>query len=245
MSIRKKVRTFFRRFTGTITRVNTSEQVVALTFDDGPDPEFTPKLLDVLERHNAKATFFMVGKLADKYPDLVAEVARRGHVIGNHSWDHASFPLLNRLDRIRQIKKCSRALAPYGHRLFRPPFGHQNLASRLDAAFLGYRVIAWNILVDDWMDLEAAHILDKLKEQIKPGSIILLHDSLYCASQSQYFDRSPTLSAVDRLLGEYVNYEFVTVSELFNRGGIIRRAWYQKGDIEWLASLRSHDNPQP
>src|SRR6478735_7834989 len=80
-----------RRF-GVITHVDTTEAVVALTFDDGPHPQWTPRLLDLLDRHGAKATFFMVGEMAMRHPDLVDRVISAGHAIGNHSWNHPSFP---------------------------------------------------------------------------------------------------------------------------------------------------------
>ena len=126
---------------GTITRVSTSKPVAALTFDDGPDPVFTPRLLAVLHKHQAKATFFMVGKAAERHPDIVKEVAVAGHAIGNHSWDHPSFPLISRRERWAQVRACEKAIAPYGQRLFRPPYGDQNLLSRLEASWLGYQVI--------------------------------------------------------------------------------------------------------
>ena len=78
---------------GTITHVDTREGVIALTFDDGPHPAFTPKLLDILKGHGSKATFFMVGRVAQDHPELVRRVADDGHVIANHSWDHKSMPL--------------------------------------------------------------------------------------------------------------------------------------------------------
>src|SRR5690242_18370490 len=84
---------------GTITHVSTSKPAVALTFDDGPDPVFTPRLLDILQQHHAKATFFMVGQAAERHPDIVKKVAAAGHAIGNLSWDHPSFPLLTGRER--------------------------------------------------------------------------------------------------------------------------------------------------
>jgi len=100
-----------RRFLGTVIRIDTKESVVALTFDDGPHPEYTPRLLNIPDRHGVHATFFMVGQLAAKYPAIVEEVAQRGHSIGNHSWDHPAFPLLNSSQRRQQIRQCSSVLA--------------------------------------------------------------------------------------------------------------------------------------
>jgi peptidoglycan-N-acetylglucosamine deacetylase len=117
---------------GTISHVHTRESVAALTFDDGPDPEYTPRLLAILERYRAQATFFMTGKAAQAHPELVRRVAQAGHAIGNHSWDHPSFPLISGRERRAQIRACAQALVPYGSRLFRPPYTEQNLGSRIE-----------------------------------------------------------------------------------------------------------------
>src|ERR1700751_666629 len=114
---------------GTMTSVLTRDPVAALTFDDGPHPEYTPRLLAVLAQHQVRATFFMVGEVAQQHPALVRQVAQEGHTIGNHSWDHQSFRTLPGPARRRQIRSCARVLAPYGHALFRPPYGEYSLAS--------------------------------------------------------------------------------------------------------------------
>ena len=158
MSVRILHRVFnaaARRVMGTITHVSTQDAVVALTFDDGPHPESTPHLLDILERHQAHATFFMIGEAAQRHPDLVQRVAQAGHAIGNHSWDHPSFPLISGRERRAQLRACEKAIAPYGQRLFRPPYGHQSAASRLDALWLSYRVVTWNLHAYDWLDHDA------------------------------------------------------------------------------------------
>ena len=128
---------------GTITSVDTRDNVAALTFDDGPDPTCTPRLLDILERHHASATFFVVGETAQKYPELIRRMAQSGHAIGHHSWDHPAFPLITGRERRAQMRACAKAIAPYGQRIFRPPFGAQDVASRLSVFWLGYRVITW------------------------------------------------------------------------------------------------------
>ncbi|MGH8754891.1 MAG: polysaccharide deacetylase family protein [Burkholderiales bacterium] len=122
---------------GTITHVSTSDAVAALTFDDGPHPEFTRRLLDILDRYQARATFFIVGRSAQRYPELVKRIAQAGHALGNHSWDHPSFPYISRRERRLQIRACAKAIHPYGLKLFRPPYGNQSIASRLDALCIG------------------------------------------------------------------------------------------------------------
>lgn len=101
------------QFIGTITHVSTRELLVALTFDDGPHPDYALRLLDILERHQAHATFFMLGEAAKRHPEIVTMVARQGHAIGNHSWDHPSFPLVNGRERRAQIRACGKAIEPW------------------------------------------------------------------------------------------------------------------------------------
>src|SRR4051794_38727678 len=94
MRVKRLIDATYRVLAGAITSVETEQPLVALTFDDGPDPLSTPSVLRLLERHNARATFFMVGAAAYRHPDLVRQVAQAGHVIANHSWDHSSFTAL-------------------------------------------------------------------------------------------------------------------------------------------------------
>src|SRR5262247_3415195 len=150
---------------GTTTHVNTLDPVVALTFDDGPDPVYTPRLLDILEIHGAHATFFMTGEAAQRHPELVKRVAQGGHAIGNHSWNHPSFPLISGRERREQIRACAKATAPYGKRLFRPPYGEQNIASRFAPLLLGYQVIMFDVSTDDWCGADAVSIADQLERQ--------------------------------------------------------------------------------
>ncbi|HEB86950.1 MAG TPA: polysaccharide deacetylase family protein [Gammaproteobacteria bacterium] len=225
--------------TGTVIRVDTRNPCVALTFDDGPNPDYTPQLLDILEQHHAQATFFMVGQTAAKYPDLVAKVVAQGHVVANHSWDHPSFPTLTGRQRRAQLRRCADVLAPHGQKLFRPPFGHQDPASRLDALCAGYEVIAWNVLAGDWRDWGADKILEKLAGKVQPGNIILLHDGLFSAAQHTSLDRTPTLQVVDQLLSEHADYRFVTIPELLKSGRVVRQPWFRTGDQRWLDGLKT------
>lgn len=228
-----------RRIMGTITHVSTQDAVAALTFDDGPHPGFTPRLLDILERHQARATFFMVGEAAQRYPEIVQQAAQAGHAIGNHGWDHPSFPLITGRERRAQIRACEKAIAPYGQRLFRPPYGHQSVASRLDALWLGYQVVTWNVAAHDWLDHGANWMADRLVNQIKPGSVIIFHEVLYHTIEERYADREPMIEAVNMLLEQVGDrFRFITVPELFQHGRPQRRNWYWKADTNWLNSLK-------
>lgn len=232
-----------RYVAGTITHVSTEEPVVALTFDDGPHPLYTPRLLKVLEAYDARATFFMIGKVAEEYPELVRFVVEGGHEIGNHTWDHEPFSMLRSRERRRQLRACERVLAPYGSKLFRPPYGDQTVASRLDACLLGYRVIAWDLIVGDWQGEDKQTLVDRMLERINPGSIVVLHDRLYTHLDEQYLDRTPTIEAVDVLLSKLSStHRFVTVSELLEYGRPRRENWYRRTghgpSHEWLKTLK-------
>jgi peptidoglycan-N-acetylglucosamine deacetylase len=224
---------------GTITHVKTSEALLALTFDDGPDPVFTPQLLNILKKYNARATFFMVGENAERHPELVRRIAEEGHTIGNHSWDHPSFPLIRGRERRAQIRACQRAISPFGKRLFRPPYGNQNLMSRLDALTLGYKVITWNLIAVDWLDHTGDMMAKRIIEKIQNGSIILFHDSLYHMVEEQYADRGRTLDAVELLLTTLGGgFRFVSLSELLRHGSPRKTNWIQKPNIDFLNTLK-------
>src|SRR5262245_62035695 len=147
---------------GTITNVVTRDPVAALTFDDGPHREYTPLLLGILERYHARATFFMVGESAQRHPELVQQVVQAGHAVGNHSWDHPSFPSLPTHERQKQIRACEQVLAPYGKRLFRPPYGHENPGSHRDVVSLYYQVVNWSLDAEDWEEHDPAWMAEVL-----------------------------------------------------------------------------------
>jgi len=234
-------------FLGTLVRVDTEVPAVALTFDDGPNPDATPRLLDLFAAHDARATFFMVGKSVRRHRALAERVAAEGHSLGNHTWDHQSMPLLGRRGRQAQLQWCQEALDgvqdPPGPtaesagrpRLFRPPWGHQTLSSRLDAARLGFRVIAWDVMAEDWRGDDADTLTERMEERIRPGSIVVLHDALYATDAEEHRDREPVIEAVARLLERLGDrYRFVTVPELMTLGRPRFWHWYKPSNLDWL-----------
>ena len=229
---------------GTIRRVAAEEPVAALTFDDGPHPEYTPRLLEILAAHGAKATFFVVGEAVAAQPRLARRMVDEGHALANHTFSHRSLPTLARAERLEQLRRCAEALAPYGgdHRLLRPPYGDQDWATRLDALRLGYRVVTWTYAVQDWEVHEADFFEQTIAEKLRPGSIVLLHDTLYRIAAPELADRSPTLRAVERTLERFTDYAFVTVPELLTRGTIKRTVWLKRSAAEWLAGLNEVEN---
>ena len=235
-------RVYKNRYLGTIVGIKTNEQVCCLTFDDGPDEQDTPRLLDILNSHGARATFFMLGVAARENPAIVERVRKEGHAIGNHTWDHPAVPLIKRRERVSQILATEKTLSLNGNKLFRPPYGFQNLKSRIDAHMLGYEVIGWNIGGCDWLDHSSEWLVAHLEKSLKPGAIILFHDTLFHTIRPEYATREPLLKALDVFLSKYTNkYKFLTVPELLSRGKRIHVDWFRKADVKWLNSL-SGDN---
>jgi peptidoglycan/xylan/chitin deacetylase (PgdA/CDA1 family) len=223
--INKAVNQMDSRLCRAITGVIVEEPIVALTFDDGPDPESTPLFLHVLERYKAKATFFVVGERAAEYPELIKIIVKNGHEVGNHSWDHTSFTKMNWFQQVKQLQKCQRLLDSNGTRLLRPPFGHQNAQSSLVASILGYRVIGWSATADDWYGCSADAIIKNLQDVVTPGRIVLFHDSVLFPEHEEHKNRKAVLEALLHLLSLNRHYRFVTVSELLSRGRSVRHFW--------------------
>jgi peptidoglycan-N-acetylglucosamine deacetylase len=208
-----------------ITNVETREPIAALTFDDGPNPEATMNVLNILEKYNARATFFVVGEEARKFPKIINEIAEGGHGIGNHSWVHFNLTQVrSRLTRMRWMRACAKAVRPHPLSLFRPPFGAHNRQIEFDAFLLRYKIILWNGSAQDWIPQRAEDIAKKMIDRIKPGSIFLLHDGIYRASTGNLnanisADRKDMIQGLSWALDETKGkIKFVTVNELLRSG---------------------------
>ncbi|MGE5233634.1 MAG: polysaccharide deacetylase family protein [Acidobacteriota bacterium] len=224
---------------GTIVRVATREAAVALTFDDGPDPETTPRVLEVLERHGARGTFFVVGKRVRRHPEIVERTATAGHALANHSWDHPSFRRVSGPMRRAQIRWCADELGTRAIRLFRPPFGEQSLASRLDVLRSGHRVVCWDVVAEDWRDDPAERLVARVVRRMRRGSIVVFHDSLYVTDDERFRDRRPTLQALETLLQRFAGeLRFVTVPELLALGRPVRGHHYHRLPLDFHRRLR-------
>jgi peptidoglycan/xylan/chitin deacetylase (PgdA/CDA1 family) len=224
---------------GTTLRVSTAEPAIALTFDDGPHPQDTPPLLDLLDRHGAKGTFFVVGKSARRYPELIERIARAGHALGNHTWDHLSLPSLKGRYRRRQLAWTQEELGSHASGLFRPPYGEQTPGSRMDALRLGLRVVCWDVIAEDWRDDSSEVMLQRIYRRLRRGSIVLFHDTLYSTIDERYSDRGPMLATVERLLQDLGDrYRFVTVPELLKLGRPVRWHWYHRSRLDWLKQVK-------
>lgn len=168
---------------------------VALTFDDGPDPVQTPKVLDVLRRHGVKASFFLIGERVDANPEIVARIVAEGHWVGNHSYSHKPiFPLMRRKRMGEDVEKCRRAIERASGictDVFRPPFGVTNPTVAGVVRDGGYKVAGWSVRSLDTMGRSRDRVADRVGRRLKPGAVILLHD-----------DRQGSETLLEAILGE-------------------------------------------
>lgn len=194
---------------------------VALTFDDGPNPTITPRLLELLERHEAQATFFLIGRHVRACPDLAKEIAARGHTIGNHTDTHPSLVWLAPRRIREELTRCGDALEKAtGLRahLLRPPYGFRGPQLQGVVRQSGLRgVVMWSRSGHDWVVQPAARVIERLRK-VRGGDIILLHDG---APEALGADREHTLAALAYWLPRWkdAGYRFVTVSTLDADGG--------------------------
>jgi peptidoglycan-N-acetylglucosamine deacetylase len=193
----------------TYFQANVDGPYIAMTFDDGPSPETTPRLLDILKQRNIKATFFMIGQNAERNPEIVKRILADGHEIGNHSWTH---PQLAKLpdDRVtEEITKTQNAItnaSGYTPKLLRPPYGSITGRQKewIENQF-GLSVILWSVDPFDWKRPGASVIQQRILAGARPGAIILSHDI-----HKQTVDSMP--ATLDALAAK--GYKFVTVSQL-------------------------------
>lgn len=196
-----------------IRHVPVSEKAIALTFDDGPDGDFTPRILEVLRAHGAKATFFVVGKQVEYYPEILRQIAADGHEIGSHTYSHPKLSglsearLRSELARTADLIRVACGVAPA---CFRPPFGVIGAGAIQVVRDSGYAIVLWDRELDsrDWERPGVDRIVERVVSNARPGGIVLMHDGGGCRSQ--------TVAALGKILDQLAaqGYRFVTVSEL-------------------------------
>jgi peptidoglycan/xylan/chitin deacetylase (PgdA/CDA1 family) len=196
-------------------RVETPERVVALTFDDGPGPANTPLVLELLARHQVKATFFMVGRNIEQHRELAARVLAEGHQLGNHSYSHKRLVLSSPSFIEEEISRTDALLREVGVRgeiLFRAPFGKKLFVLPWILSRQGRKHITFDVVPDDHATQDAALIISRVLEATRPGSIILLHDG--------WAAKPGTIEAAGRIIESLKaqGHRFVTVSELLAQG---------------------------
>ena len=176
MFIEQPPRIFRWFYPHALWRIEPHRKRVFLTFDDGPIPEATPFILDMLDRFGAKATFFMVGDNAVKYPHLFKEVKLRGHGIGNHTYNHISGARHRPWTYLANIMKANEI---FNTKLFRPPHGWIGLVQYRVLRYCGFKVVMWDVVTRDYSCLlNANDVVNNVKRYTRNGSIITFHDSL-------------------------------------------------------------------
>ena len=187
-----------------------------LTYDDGPNDPHTLKLLDLLAKHDAKATFFLIGRYVRQRPDIARRMVASGHAIGNHTYTHPNLIFLSSGGLARELDGCNKAIEDaVGQRptLFRPPFGGRRPDTLSTARKLGLLPVMWSVTSFDWKptrpEVIAAYTERALRKRKQGGHIVLLHDGSHATFGA---DRSATVGATEMLLEKFRgSHEFVSV----------------------------------
>lgn len=196
-----------------ITHINTDKKLIALTFDDGPFPPYTDSILRILREQEIHASFFVIGKNAWLHPDLIKQIYREGHEIGNHSWSHKSLVWKSPYYIREEIEKTDSILRKLGYKkeiAFRAPFGEKFIVLPWVLSKMHKKHILFDVLANDWESPGVEAIVNKVMSQVKPGSIIILHDG--------DSERKQTVEALAIIIPKLkdLGYRFVTISELIN-----------------------------
>ena len=189
--------------------------MIALTFDDGPHPRYTEKILEILKKECVKATFFVVGENINYYDEgIVAQIINDGHELGNHTFNHEHTKDMTEEDFYKDVREChSLVKEKYGYemKIFRPPEGYIDDKVKNIANELGYSIIIWSIDTKDWEHVGSDIIVGNVEKNASDGDIILMHD--YVSKPNT------TIGALERLIKKLKSegYSFVTVSELIEK----------------------------
>ncbi|GIP38836.1 hypothetical protein J31TS4_21160 [Paenibacillus sp. J31TS4] len=189
-------------------------KLVALTFDDGPDPKWTPLILDLLNKAGVKATFFVVGQQAAAHPDVLKRIAEEGHAIGNHSWNHSNMTSLKPEEMREQVTKTDELIASVTGKhsaIFRPPYGAVSDEVLSTLASMNTHVVNWSVDTKDWAGTPVADMMAIVNHQVKPGAIVLQH-----SFGGKKGDLSNTVEALPQIIAylKKNGYTFVTVPEM-------------------------------
>jgi peptidoglycan/xylan/chitin deacetylase (PgdA/CDA1 family) len=197
---------------GPVLRRLPSDQTIALTFDDGPNPAITPRLLDLLDLHDARATFFLIGQFARACPGLVLEIAGRGHTIGNHTETHPSLVFLSTRRVMAELVGCQRSIGEItgtAPSLMRPPFGARGPHLRAAIRKSGLeQVVTWTLMGHDWSPRGKQRLIARLG-RVRRRDIVVLHDGSHTMLNA---DRMDTLRALEHWLPRWKDAGLRTVS---------------------------------
>jgi peptidoglycan/xylan/chitin deacetylase (PgdA/CDA1 family) len=208
---------FGRTFTG----LDTGAREIALTYDDGPNDPCTLRLLEVLARHHARATFFLIGRFVQQRPDIVRDIVKAGHAIGNHTYTHPALVFRGSGETQSEIQRCQQAIfdaCGVQANIFRPPFGSRRPGTFAIVRELGLEPIMWNATGYDWDAPPAEKIVQNVSRKMHGGAVVLLHDGSHLAMGG---DRAQTIIASDQLLARYksAGYSFVAIPEMTAQDG--------------------------
>jgi len=209
-----------------------STRAVAVTYDDGPEPTVTPHLLDVLDEHGARCTFFVLVPLAEQHPALIREALARGHEVALHGLDHS--PLTDQSHRqavatLREARARLEQVTATPVTRYRPPYGKQSPATWLAARRAGLEVVVWTCDAADWVDAPAPEVAARGLARLAPGGVLLLHERIEPGPRGEPVSTSFDRVAVARLvLGELAarGLEARTVDALVAEAGPRRTAWF-------------------
>ena len=212
VGFREFVTSPYQLFGDYVVRVDTNEKVVAMTFDDGPHPTHTPVVLAVLDRHHVKATFFLMGRNVERHATVAREVVSRGHEVGNHSYSHPRLLFMSPgrvREEIERTDELIRGLGVSAPIHFRPPHGARFIVLPYVLKRMGKLGVGTDVNPDEWRRRPAAVMTESIMRQVKPGSIIGLHDVLGVE----------TIKTLENVLERLVaqGYRFETVSQLLVR----------------------------
>ena len=189
---------------------------VAITFDDGPSPRYTPKILALLQRYQAHATFFVLGRKVEKYPQLVQAQLRAGNEVCNHTFDHPRLLKITQPARDEEVERTAVDLELLGDkasaRWIRPPYSAYDDRFKAYLAHTHGRLVLWSLDSGDWQGLGRDAIVHNVLDRVRPGAIIIFHDS----DETDKADRSPTIAALKMILPalKAAGYRLVSVAEL-------------------------------
>jgi peptidoglycan/xylan/chitin deacetylase (PgdA/CDA1 family) len=213
---------------GPTTRHTSSPRKLSITFDDGPNPAMTPRLLDILDRYNARATFFLIGRYAQECPNLVREIAARRHLIGNHTQTHPNLFLLGPTQIREELRRCQDAISTTLNatpKWFRPPWGFRSPWLASITRELDLRTVMWTLIPSDWCAPSPEWLIDRMNPialratsaarswgHARNGDVLCLHDG---GHRGQGADRTHTLAALEYWLPRWrdVGLEFATIEE--------------------------------